>query len=210
MENDKAIVLTKGMKIDRSASAIYERRVAIYKIMELMRDKNGAIDTMELLKEVQTKGYGIHKTTLYEDMTAINKANTFVFDIATSNYSAMIQECFEGLQQCVRQCNEIYNTKWTNNKIIRKTITTADGETVIEEEVITKELAGPKAKATDIKSKCYKYMFDALKGDIINTASSLMLREFQKLKALKEELEEDLEKEKAKNKELMLNAQINR
>lgn len=177
----------------------YNRRCVIHQIIDVMHHQDQTIDDVMISRELVKRGYSVDMHTLKKDICVLNKNNTYVIDIATTNYSAMIENIFEGFQQCIRQCDEIYAKKWTNSKSIRRTVESDDGTTNVIEEVTTMELAGPKTKVTDIKLKCYKYMLNALEGDVINTASGLMLKEFQKLTALKDSLESELENKRRKS-----------
>lgn len=152
--------------------------------MDEIRTEDGFITRKKLIQVLKEKhGYSYSNNTLNRDLTALNGNNTFVIDMATYNYSETMESLFDIMKYVISEARDMHEKKWTNSKIVRKIIHSGEEETVIEETVKTEEIAGPHLKALDIMSKACKIMFDALEGDVINTATALMLKEFQKIKA---------------------------
>lgn len=199
-------VISYQNSTSRSATAIYERRAFEMKLIEELKEEYGYLDTKLLLQELHKHNYNIKLPTLYEDLREINANNTYVLDIATSNYSAKVEYCFGILEKIVRRCEEIDRSKWTKEKTVRRTVVTPEGESVINETSQTQEVAEPHIKALDVQAKAVKCMFDGLKGDVMDTSVGLMLKEFQNLKAWSAELEEKLRQ--AQNTKVIAHAKI--
>ena len=91
-----------------SVEKIQARRNELRKIM-LEEQHTGIIHTREeLLKQLAEKGFHIDFATLYRDKIEINRTNTFIEDIAESEYSALQHDIFNKLLFVEEQALQLY------------------------------------------------------------------------------------------------------
>lgn len=192
---DMTIQLYSGKN---SVQNILERRAILSTIINEFEDTGKPYTKVNLLTKLKERGYDIHWRTLHRDLTELNKSNTFVLDIAQKTYSYHLDENFKRLEFIMNGLDDIINTKWTNSKTIQREIPSENGNIVMTEKVTTPEIAEPKLKAYALQKEIIALKFRVFEGDIIDTSVALMLKEFQKIKALNASLEAELENTRRK------------
>jgi len=90
--------------------------------LTIAKKKGIPITRTYLIESLKKKGHIIDKSTLYRDRTFLNHNNTFIRDIAESNYSEMMQDIWEKLEWVEEQSLEQYSKKWTNSKVVQRSI----------------------------------------------------------------------------------------
>lgn len=164
---------------------IQSRRNALRKIILEYEKQDKEITRNALLKELDKKGFHIDMATLYRDRTSLNKENTFIEDIAAeSNYSAYIEEMFEKIHRVEEKAGQLYEMKWTDDKIIKRE--TRDGQ--FKEEHHTSENPGPKIGLLNVILKCQEAKLKMFSGDNINISVTLLGRKLEEYKVELEKL----------------------
>lgn len=94
------------------------RRQKLQDIINQFRSKGSLINRFTLQPELEKAGFKASFTTIYRDMTALNKDNTWVRDLAESNYSAYQESISSNLELVEQQANEKFketgNHVWLN------------------------------------------------------------------------------------------------
>ena len=95
-----------------------QRRLKLLDIVNQCREKGKLINRYTLQPELEKKGFNVSFATIYRDMTSINQKNTWVRDLAQSNYSAYQESISQNLewieQQAQQKFEETNNHVWLN------------------------------------------------------------------------------------------------
>ena len=102
----------------KSAEDTHERRLKLLEIYEDFRAKGKMINRYTLQPALEKAGYKVSYATVYNDLTQINQKNTWVRDLAQSNYSAYQEQISQNLewieQQAQKQFKKTNNHVWLN------------------------------------------------------------------------------------------------
>ena len=94
------------------------RRREIMKIITQLRKKGQRVNRYTVKEQLNKSGFEPSVSTVYRDMTAINRENTWVRDLAESNYSAYqedISNTFDWLEmQASKQFESTHDHVWLN------------------------------------------------------------------------------------------------
>ena len=95
-----------------------ERRLALLDLVNEFRSKGKLINRYTLQPELEKLGFKVSFATIYRDMTSLNQKNTWVRDLAESNYSAYQESISNNLewieQQAQKQFEDTQNHVWLN------------------------------------------------------------------------------------------------
>ncbi|MDH3339804.1 MAG: hypothetical protein OEL84_00810 [Nitrosopumilus sp.] len=95
-----------------------ERRLKLLDIVNQFREKGKLVNRYTLQPALEEQGYKVSFATIYRDMTSINQKNTWVRDLAQSNYSAYQESISQNLewieQQAQKMFQETENHVWLN------------------------------------------------------------------------------------------------
>ena len=167
----------RQLRARKSVDDIAGRRLMLAKVIEKAQTDDKHLTEKEQLAIMKKKGYNMSRATLYTDKTALNRSNTFVRDLAESNYSKYIEDIFKTLDFVEAEARIQYNKKWTQDKVVKKE--TQDG--VMVETHITEEQAMPKnmflltiARAAELKARL-------LAGDAVHISVALLAQKFAKM-----------------------------
>lgn len=171
---------------------INQRRETLQTIIKGYREERKRYTIKDLLKDLSDAGYDTNERTLHRDLQALRANDNFVLRIATDEYSAMVADCFGKWGEIETDLEEMIKQKWTANKTVKKQVAREDGIIELEEETITEEVAGPKLQASKLLADIQKMKLEAFNGKLLDEATALMLKEYQKLKKENEVLKEQL------------------
>ena len=94
------------------------RRREVMKIINQLRKKGQRVNRYTVKDQLDKLGFQISISTIYRDMTAINRENTWIRDLAESNYSAYQEEIDNNLEwianQAVQKFKETGDHVWLN------------------------------------------------------------------------------------------------
>lgn len=142
----------------------------------------------DLLMELRTRGYDISARTLYRDMTALNKSNTYVLELSRDNYSASVEKGMRFLEECSHDINDIIDVeRIRNKKTIVKTIDGKQEVTVIKE-YSEEKMYNLRIRALNLKVAIAKFGLQLLAGGIVDVGVAQMDREFNRVKIELEDL----------------------
>lgn len=177
---------------------INQRREVLKTIMDGYRAEKKRFTVKDLVKDVEDSGFKCTERTLHRDLESLRAADNFVIKIATDEYSSMVHDCFRTWGEIENDLIDMINKTWTSNKTVTKQVPREDGVIELTEETETEELAGPKLAAEKLLADIQKMKLEAFNGKLLDEASALMLREFQKLKRENEVLKEQLQAQEAR------------
>ena len=96
----------------------HERRLKLLEIVNQFREKGKLVNRYTLQPELEKQGYQVSFATIYRDMIAINQKNTWVRDLAQSNYSAYQESISQNLEWIESQAQKLFqeteNHVWLN------------------------------------------------------------------------------------------------
>ena len=75
-----------------------ERRIRLLEIINNFRSQGKLVNRYTLQPALKEAGYDVSFATIYRDMTAINQNNSWVRDLASSNYSAYQEDISSNLE----------------------------------------------------------------------------------------------------------------
>lgn len=165
---------------------ITTRRHEVEKIISHLKKNNKKVNRYTVHEILVTKGYNTHISTVYRDITAVNRENTWVRDLSESNYSTYMEDIYNSLEWAETQAVEQYNKTWTANKIVKKQ--TNEGDTT--ETTTTQELGAPKNAFLSTFIKANELKHKMLTGDNINISAALLGKKLNELKKQVEPLQE--------------------
>ena len=101
-----------------SVEDTFARRTKLLEIVNDFRSKGKLINRYSLQPELEKQGFKVSFATIYNDMTAINRNNSWVRDLASSNYSAYQEDISSNLEwieeQARKQFESSKNHVWLN------------------------------------------------------------------------------------------------
>ena len=122
------------------------RRREVLKIMTYLKKNGLRINRYIVKNQLDKSGFEMSVSTIYRDMTAINRENTWIRDLAESNYSAYQEEIDNNLEwishQTVKKFKETGDHVWLN--ILLKTQESKMRHTVGENINVSVALIGEK------------------------------------------------------------------
>ena len=165
---------------------ITQRRYEVEKIIALLKNQNQPVNRYTVNELLEKKGYKVNLATVYRDITAVNRENTWVRDLSESNYSAYMEDIFGSLVWAQEEAKTQYHKTWTANKIVKKE--TNEGDTT--ETTTTQELGAPKNAFLSTFVKTQELKHKLLTGDNINISAALLGKKLNELKKQTESFEE--------------------
>jgi len=161
----------------KSTDEQVNRRIDLQKIIDAAKKKGIPITRKYLISQLKKKGYTIDKSTLYRDRTFLNQNNTFIRDIAESNYSEMMQDIWEKLEWVEEQALLQYDKKWTNSKEIKRQIYDKDeGVVTLHDMILTDELSQPKSAFLNLIKDIQKQKFEFLTSHNVHLSAAMLAR----------------------------------
>jgi len=103
--------MTGIMMIDDVTS----RRRQVMKIMSQLKKSGQRINRYIIKDQLDKLGFEVSVATVYRDMTAVNRENTWVRDLAESNYSAYQEDISNNLEWIESQASQQFES--TNNHV---------------------------------------------------------------------------------------------
>jgi Fe2+ or Zn2+ uptake regulation protein len=186
-----------------SVENIMKRRITLTEIIDDHNEKGEVYTESDLLKELRVRGFPISPRTLYRDLNEYNKNNTFVVDIAKYNYASHVEKYFKALLICLKDFEEIKNTKEIKN--VRTTTREIDGktETITTEENSGEKLKNIRIKAINGQASICNLLLQQLNGrGVITVAGNLLHGQFMEIAKQRDEAREELMKVQAENIDL--------
>ena len=135
------------------------RRREVMKIMTHLRKNGQRVNRYTVKEQLDKSGFEMSASTIYRDMTAVNRENTWVRDLAESNYSAYQEEIDNNLEwmahQAVKKFKETGDHVWLN--ILLKTQESKMKHTTGENINISVALLGEKCrkKIAELENRPY-------------------------------------------------------
>lgn len=166
----------------QSVAAINARRDKIRIVMDKMAEKGKPITAHALLAECHKADIKISYGALVRDRIAINKTNTFVENIAESEYSAAMEEIWQSLDYIHAEAIDNYQRTW--KQIQTRIRDTPKGK--IKEVTETHNQAGPKAMFLQIAKDALDLKLKYMSGDAVKLSVVLLNK---KLAEFREQLE---------------------
>lgn len=163
------------------------RRLEVEKIISQLKKENKLVTRYTVHEQLTKKGYKVNPSTVYRDITAINRDNTWVRDLSESNYSSYMEEIYTSLIWAEQESVKQYNKTWTASKTVTKD--TPDGQ--VTERTETEELAAPKNAFLSTYVKTQELKHKMLTGDNINISAALLGKKLNQLKKQTESLEQE-------------------
>lgn len=163
-----------------SVKKIQARRNELRKIMLEAQHTGKPRTREELLKQLAEKGFDIDFSTLYRDKIEINRTNTFIEDIAESEYSPMQEDIYNKLLYVEEQALQLYNKDWKISRFVKRNL--PDGS-ITESSIVHDDK--PKLQCLGLIKDVQILKRNALKGDPVNLSFVMLSK---KLSNLKEEL----------------------
>lgn len=188
MSPDEAKIHNKKKRVPSKRES--SKRDKILEILDVMYKDGKVPDSVLISQELHNRGYHLSKKILKRELVAVNNDSDFVLDLARHNYSSMVEYCFENLMLTIRECNKLIEQKWTNDKIVKKSIITDNGETIIEEKISTQDTAGPKLRAMNTRNKSIEIMLNVLKGGVIDVSIALIDKQLQRVQTERDQFEQ--------------------
>jgi Fe2+ or Zn2+ uptake regulation protein len=158
------------------------RRQILLQIITKMKKDGQTVNRFTVLPHLKKAGFDVEEGTVYRDLTALNRENNWVRDLAESNYSAYQEDIALGLDWIITEAKKQYEKKWTQSKRIIKQLPRGKKLVTIEENTITTELAQPKAAFLAIIAKAHELKMKHTNGENINISAALISAEFKELK----------------------------
>jgi len=94
------------------------RRREVLKIMTHLKKNGQRINRYTVKDQLDKSGFDMSVSTIYRDMTVINRENTWVRDLSESNYSAYQEDISNNLEwvihQAITQFEKTKNHVWLN------------------------------------------------------------------------------------------------
>ncbi len=84
------------------------RRQCIQQTITKLRKSDKPVNRFTVQSELTKAGYDISESTVYRDMTALNRENTWIRDLSESNYSAYQEEISNNLEWVIHQAATQY------------------------------------------------------------------------------------------------------
>lgn len=159
------------------------RRTILSGIITKLKREGKTINRFTLKPLLQRAGFDVDESTVYRDLTALNRENTWVRDLAESSYSAYQEDISDTLDWVVHQAKIQYKKKWTASKQMKK----ETGKGIVTEIVTTQELASPKTAFLNIILKAQELKMKHTNGENINVSAALLTKEFHEIKKRYEE-----------------------
>lgn len=159
------------------------RREAVLRIVNELKKKGITINRYTVHQSVVNAGFDVDESTVYRDLVAINRENTWIRDLAESNYSQYQESIHETLNWIEVEAKKQYKKKWTMSKRVSKQVHAKD-EGIIDliEQTVTAELAAPKAAFLKIIAEVQDLKIKHTNGENINISAALITQEFQDIK----------------------------
>lgn len=83
-----------------------ERRIALLDIINQFRNEGKLVNRYTLQPALEQAGFKVSFSTIYRDMTSINQKNTWVRDLAQSNYSSYQEQISQSLEWIETKASE--------------------------------------------------------------------------------------------------------
>jgi Fe2+ or Zn2+ uptake regulation protein len=158
------------------------RRLEVQKIALQLKQKGKPVNRYSVYPLLKKKGFVTSYTTVYRDINAISRENTWVRDLAESNYSAYQEEISNRLQWIEDQAEKQYKKKWKTAKKSIKNQKTKEGALETTEQSITTENAQPKIGFLKIIKEVQELKMKHTNGENINISAALLGKKFNKIK----------------------------
>jgi hypothetical protein len=164
-----------------SVEKIQARRNELTKIMLEYQQKGKIATRDQYLEELAKSGFCIDIATLYRDKIAINRTNTFVEEIAESQYSAMQEDIYNKILYIEEQALLLYDKDWKVSRIVKRNLPNGS---ITESSIVHDDK--PKLQCLGLIKDLQTLKQNMLKGENIQLGVTLMGK---KLGQVKEELE---------------------
>ena len=190
MAKPKVPVLGKGHVRNTSGrnsdKVIKERRAVIQQIINDLHKEGKPIRPKILHEKLKEKGFVIDTVTLYFDRKFLAENNSWVRDIAESNYSQMIEDHHTNVSYIRDQAMDLAEKSWSKSKAKRKIA----GETTTTETELIEDEANPRERFYRLALDCEKQLLELLKGDVLNYSVAFLQKKLQSYKAEIERLQQ--------------------
>ena len=91
-----------------------QRRIKLLEIINKFRAKGKLVNRYTLQPELAKAGFKVSFATIYRDMTSLNQNNTWVRDLAQSNYSAYQEDISNNLEWIEAQAKKKFEETGQN------------------------------------------------------------------------------------------------
>lgn len=160
-----------------SVENIGTRRNELRKIMLEYQQKGKLATRDQYLEELAKRGFCIDIATLYRDKIAINRTNTFVEDIAESQYSAMQEDIYNKLLYVEEQALQLYDKDWKTSRFFKRSLPTG---TITESSIVQDDK--PKIQCLGLIKDLQALKQNMLRGENIQLGVTLIGKKFDQVK----------------------------
>ena len=164
--------------MDFSVEDVMARREALLKIINQFKKDGKTVTRFSLQPALKEVGYDVSYSTIYRDMTILNRENTWVRDLVESNYSAYQEHIHDTLNMIEKEALKMYQEKPTIIKKTHKEIS-KNGEVTIIEEANTEEVANMTVCLLELILKVQSLRMKQTHGDNINVSAALLTAELR-------------------------------
>ncbi len=102
------------MPLECTIDDTQQRRITLQEIINEFRGKGLLINRYTLQPALKKQGFDVSFSTIYRDMTSLNQKNTWVRDLAESNYSAYQENISNNLEWIETQAKEQFEKTKAN------------------------------------------------------------------------------------------------
>lgn len=169
-----------------SDAVIKKRRDTVQLIINDLHKEGKPIRPRTIHERLKEKGYEVDTVTLYFDRKYLAEHNSFVRDIAESNYSQMIEDHHTNVSHIRDQALELAEKLWQKTKAKRKIA----GETTTTETEMIEDEAIPRERFYRLALDCERQLLELLKGDVLNYSVAFLQKKLQTYKAEVERLQQ--------------------
>ena len=161
---------------------ILNRRTAIKQIIIHLKRQGTPVNRFTIKPYLDQRGFVVNHSTIYRDLTIINRENTWVRDLAESNYSAYQEQISNTLDWIEQQAIILYNKDWKSIRTTQKQVPANDGTKTLTEQTVTSESANQKATFLSIIKQVQELKIKHTNGENINISAALLGKRFSKIK----------------------------
>lgn len=166
-----------------SVTAINQRRDEIIKLIDGLKQEGISANRYTVHERLDREKFDVSISTVYKDLVAISRENTWVRDLTESTYSAYQEDIHDKLDWIENEALELYGQNWSPQKNTMKKIPTASGKdkVIIKAE---KTDVNHKAKATFLKIilEVQDLKIKHTNGKNIDISAAILGKKFDKAK----------------------------
>lgn len=160
-----------------------ESRISMLELYIQAYDDQGISPTQQTLMDcIKKSGWtAYNRTTLWHDRRRLAKGSNFVRDLAASNYSTYIEQCYETLDDLEDKAYDLFNDKWKVRTVKTRTWE-EDGEIKSSEESTVQDVPYQvKLESLKLIQKSVDLKTRIVGGENLQLSAAMLADKFRKL-----------------------------